>query len=112
MIVTYKNQKIKIPVKKIYGFGKIKGLMFKSKITKNLLFEFGKESTIRIHSWFVFFDFLALWLDDKNKIIEWKIVKPFTSSVKPKKPFSKLIEIPLNNQNRKIHRFFVGKGKI
>ncbi len=107
-----KGKKISFLVKECNALEKITGLMFKKKITRNLLFDFKKKSFLRIHSYFVFFDFLAIWTDDKNNIIKKKIVKPFTLSVKPKKPFHKLIEIPINKKNEKIIHFFVGKRKI
>ena len=49
-----------------------------------------------IHSFFVFFPFLAIWLDDKDKIIDSKVIKPFRFSILPSKKFVKLIEIPIN----------------
>lgn len=112
MIIKHQNQKINIPVKKVFYFGKIFGLMFKNKGTKNLLFEFKNESQMRIHSFFVFFPFLTIWVDKKNNIIEFKFVKPFNPSIKPKKSFQKLIEVPLNSKNKKIINYFVGKRKI
>ena len=112
MIIDYKNQQIKIPVKKVSEFGKFMGLMFKKKTTENLLFEFNKKTRIRIHSCFVFFDFLAIWINGNDKIIEFKIVKPFSFIIKPKSYFVKLIEIPLNEKNEEIIEFFVGEGKI
>ena len=99
-------------LKKSSKVGKVIGLMFKSKNTNSLLFEFNKKTSMKIHSFFVFFDFLVLWIDDKNNVIDFKIVKPFTLSVKSKKPFSKVIEIPVNKKNREDIEFFVGKGKI
>tara|TARA_Y100000034_G_scaffold89023_1_gene106978 strand:- start:2859 stop:3197 length:339 start_codon:yes stop_codon:yes gene_type:complete len=112
MKIYYKNKSINVSIKKPSPFNKLIGLMFKSKTNDNLLFEFNKDVKMSIHSYFVFFDFLAIWLDRNNKVIEWKIVKPFSFIVKPKKPYSKLIEIPINNKNKKIVAFFVGKGKI
>ena len=112
MIINFKNKKIKISVKKVSELGKTIGLMFKKKTTENLLFEFNEKTSFRIHSYFVFFDFLAIWLDKKNNVLEWKIVKSFTLSVKPEKSFFKLIEIPFNKKNEKIVKFFVGKRKI
>ena len=70
--------------------------------TKNLLFKFSGETRTAIHSYFVFFDFLAVWLNRKNKIIESEIVKPFTLTARPKKKFYSLIEIPINKKNRKL----------
>lgn len=112
MIINFKNENIETPVKKVSELGKIIGLMFKKKTTGNLLFEFNEKTSLRIHSYFVFFDFLAIWLDKKNKVLEWKVIKSFTLNVKPKKPFFKLIEIPFNKKNVKIIKSFVGKRKI
>ena len=112
MIVYYKNKKINLEVKKVSSFGKIFGLMFRPKNTPNLLFAFKKNVHMPIHSYFVFFKFLVLWTDDKNKIIDWKIVKPFKPYVCIDKPFYSLIELPLNKKNRRIIEFFVGKERF
>ena len=105
----YKKKAIEIPAKKVSEIGKILGLMFRTKNTDNLLFEFNKNTCMSIHSLFVFFPFLAIWLNDKNKVIEFKIVKPFSLLIKRKKLFSKLVEVPFNRKNKKILEFFVGK---
>jgi len=81
--------------KRVRGLGIYLGLMFKTRKTQPLLFEFPKDTRIAIHSFFVFFPFKAIWMDEKGKILEQKLVKPFTFSVRPKKPFRKLLEIPL-----------------
>ena len=112
MIIYYKNKRIKIPVKKVSRFGKIIGLMFKKKTTKNLFFDFKKKTKMRIHSYFVFFNFFVIWTDEKSKVLEWRLVKPFTFGIKPKNYFVKLIEIPINKKNEEIVKFFVGGGKI
>jgi uncharacterized membrane protein (UPF0127 family) len=95
----YNNKKkFKIKVHKCNAFQKVIGLMFKKKQNaKALLFEFD-SSNQSIHSYFVFFPFVAVWLDKNNKVIELKKVKPFKLSINPKKPFSKLIEIPINKR--------------
>ena len=80
------------------------GLMFKSRESDNLLFN--RAGRWGIHSLFVFFPFLAVWLDEKNRVSEYKIVKPFTFSVQPKNEFAKLIEIPLNNKNKNLISHF------
>jgi uncharacterized membrane protein (UPF0127 family) len=78
---------------------KISGLMFKKREkAEALLFEFSKPTKLAIHSYFVFFPFIAVWLDENNKIIEIKKVEPFTFHVKPKKPFTKLLEVPINSR--------------
>ena len=112
MIIHYKKRMINVEAKRLSPLGKITGLMFKTRNTKNLLFEFKKDTRIRIHSVFVLFDFLAIWLDEKNKVIDYRTVSPFTLSVQPKKEFRKLVEIPLNKKNTKIVKFFVGEERF
>jgi len=80
--------------KRVNALGMILGLMFRTRKTRPLVFEFKKDVRMAIHSFFVFFPFKAIWLDEKNNIIEQKIVRPFTFCVRPRKPFRKLIEIP------------------
>jgi uncharacterized membrane protein (UPF0127 family) len=104
--VGFRGKSIGIDVRKVSFVGKFTGLMFKAKKTENLLFEFRKKEKWAIHSWFVFFPFLALWLDEKNKVIEHKIVRPFRSSVRPEKKFLRLVEVPINMRNREIIRLF------
>ena len=67
-----------------------------------LLFEFKNPTITPIHSFFVFYSFLAIWLDTDDKIIEMKIVRPWIFSVKPKKKFIKLIEVPVSLRYSKI----------
>lgn len=103
MILNYKNKKFRIKTRVCNSFEKILGLMFTQGQKVNaLLFEFKKPVKMAIHSFFVFFPFYAIWLNNKNKIIEIKKVKPFTLHVKPKKSFSRLIEIPINKKYEKI----------
>ena len=108
-----KRKRINFLVKECNILERVRGLMFrKNNENMILLFNFKKQSRLSIHSYFVFFNFLAIWTDNKNNIIEKRIVKPFTLPIKPKKPFHKLIEIPINEKNKKIIHFFVGKRKI
>lgn len=94
------NKKINLEVKKLSYFSNYTGLMFKSRNSENLLFDL--PGTWGIHSLFVFFPFLALWLDERNNILEQRIVRPFTFLVKPRLKFAKLVEIPVNEENRQI----------
>ncbi len=113
MLLIHKNKKIDSGyIRRVSGFGRISGLMFKTKETDNLLFGFHRNTRLAIHSIFVFFPFLAIWLDENNKVLNYKIVKPFSLHIAPQKSFRKLLEIPLNEKNMKISRFFVGKQKI
>lgn len=100
--ITFKKngKKITLNIKKCNLLRRVVGLMFKSRQTPSLLFEVKKP--MAIHSLFVFFPFVAVWLDKNNNIIEIKKVDPFTLHVLPKTPFTKLVEIPINNRNKKI----------
>jgi len=76
-----------------------RGLMFRSrKNARALLFSLDKPSRKAIHSFFVFFDFVAVWLDDKNKIIEIKTIDRFRPYIVPKRPWKKLIEVPVSER--------------
>ena len=109
MIINLKFQKkcLSIKAKKCNFFQMFRGLMFRRKENAPvlLLFDFNKPRRQAIHSWFVFFPFFAVWLDDKNEIIEIKKVKPWKFCVFPKQKFCKLIEIPINKRYKKIMKF-------
>jgi uncharacterized membrane protein (UPF0127 family) len=96
--IIFKNKKISIEVQKCNLFQMFRGLMFRLRENAPalLLFDFRKETKIKIHSLFVFFPFAAVWLDDKNKITEIMKIKPFRFWIFPKKKFFRLIEIPIN----------------
>ncbi len=109
MIIKLKGKSVGIPLVKAGGIKKFTGLMFRSRNTSSLLFEFKKEAGI--HSFFVFFPFLAVWLNGKKEVVEFSIVKPFTPYVISKKKPNYLIEIPVNKKNQPILALFVGKKK-
>jgi uncharacterized membrane protein (UPF0127 family) len=77
-----------------------------------LVFEFNKSSKMAIHSFFVFFPFLAVWLDEGNNVIEMKKIKSFVPRVSPVKSYSKLLEIPLNKCYDDKVKILVGDRKI
>lgn len=90
-------------IKKVNELGKIIGLMFsRREKARILLFEFKRFTKMKLHSWFVFFPFIAIWLDKENNIISIKKVKPFTFGVSIEKPFFKLVEIPMNEKNKRL----------
>ncbi len=110
--IFFRKRKISLGVKKLSPFGKLTGLMFRTKSTRNLLFSFKDDTKIVFHSFFVSFPFLMLWLDEKNCVFEWRIIRPFSTIKSPKKKFRSVVEIPCNNKNEKIIKIFVGRGKI
>ncbi|MEI6731777.1 MAG: hypothetical protein WCK90_03800 [archaeon] len=111
MIIKRGNKKIDIKVKKLGFFGKISGLMFRTYHAKNLLFEFRNDGKRKIHSFFVFFHFLAIWLDKDNNVVDYLLIRPWKFSIVPQKSFRKLVEVPINMNSIEISDFLVGKGK-
>jgi len=96
--------------KECKGLNQIIGLMFSRREKANaLVFSFSKPTKMAIHSFFVFFPFLAVWLDDKNKIIEIRKIKPFIPRVSSTNEYYRLLEIPFNKKYRKILEF-LGKN--
>jgi len=99
-------------IKKSNGIKKGIGLTFASKEDANaLLFEFSSDTRKSITSLFCP-PFMAIWLNVDNKIIDYKIVSPGKFLIKPKRPFRKLIEVPLNNQYSQVVEFILDKGKV
>ncbi len=76
-------------------FSKVRGLMFRIK-PRSLLFVWKKPVLISIHSFFVFTSFVAVWYY-RGKIVEMKLIKPWTFAVTPKVKFNKLLEIPTHS---------------
>ncbi len=106
--VNLSEKKITIPVTLCRN--KAKGLMFsRRENAEALLFEFSSPGFWSIHSFFVFYPFLALWLKG-NRVIDYKIVRPFSFSVRPRDSFLRLIEIPINEKYKKIVADIVGKN--
>ncbi|MBI2043753.1 hypothetical protein HYT24_00110 [Candidatus Pacearchaeota archaeon] len=109
MDIYFKKKKIKIPVKEVPLYST--GLMFRTKNTSNLYFNL-RGKNISLTSWFVFFPFLVLWVDERRKVVDFKVVRPFTMVINSQKKFHSIVEVPLNIKNVRIFGFFVGKRKI
>ena len=93
------GKKIKIEAEVVPFWKEGIGLCFsRRERARALLFDFKKLTEMSIHSYFVFFEFLAIWLDEKNKVVDFKFVKPFEFNVLPSGKFTKLLEIPLNEK--------------
>jgi len=111
--LNFKRKKVIIELEEVSGLGFFVGLMFKGeRRAKALLFDFKKSVLIGIHSFFCFVDFMALWIDESGKIIEKKVIKPFSFSYCPAKPFVKLVEIPITPRYSEILSVLVDKQKI
>lgn len=108
LTIGYKKKKVKLVVEDCNNWRKFSGLMFSRKEKAGiLLFGFKQKQKIAIHSFFVFYPFLAVWLDEKRKVVDVKKVKPFTPCVYPKKNALSLVEIPLNKRNERIARVLI-----
>jgi len=104
--LKYSGKSLELKIKRTNLFSKFFGLMFRSSETENLLFDFARDCKIRIHSFFVFFPFLIIWLNEENEVVGHKIVKPFRFSVSSTKKFRKFVEVPISRKNQRIMDFF------
>lgn len=105
------KKRLSVPLHKVGFFRRGSGLMWRTRGTKNLLFEFSKPCKAAITALFVFFPFAAVWLDTNKRVVDVKLINPFTFSIKPRVPAQYLVELPLNGVNAKIIAFLVGKTK-
>jgi uncharacterized membrane protein (UPF0127 family) len=104
------GRKFKIDVEELGFFGRFSGLMFSRRESANvLLFDFKNNVNTPIHSLFVFYPFVALWLDEKNNVIEKMVVYPWNLKVSPSVGFRRLVEIPISLRYKKIIDFVVGE---
>ncbi len=78
------------------AFRKAKGLMFRRKFDKALVFILDRETRIgaAIHSYFVFFPFDIIWLDAKKTIADMRTVGPFRLIEMPRTNAKYFIELP------------------
>ena len=106
--ISFNSRIIEFPLKKCSSWEKFKGLMF-STTNSPLLIEIKDKP---IHSMFVFYPFLAIWLNDENKIVDYKLVHPFTSSILPQSKFSKIIEIPYKDDFKNIVDELLGQKDL
>ncbi len=80
-------------------FQMFRGLMFYTREKAPiLLYESNNPKLDGIHSWFVFFDFLAIWVDGNNNVLKIQRIKPFQNYINCKKSWKKLIEVPISKK--------------
>lgn len=110
--IILSGRKITINIVKRAGFFfKFKGLMFiRRKKAKAILFD--NCPGMGIHSFFVGFDFLTIWLDDTNKVLDFEFVRPFRPYVKSGVKFDKILEIPVNDDYQRIIDIFKGSKRF
>ena len=99
-----------VEVKEMKGINKAIGLMFnRDGIAR--LFDFKKRGRIVIHSFFCP-EFLALWMDEDNNVLESRIIKPYILRIKPKNNYVKLLEIPVNKKYLSLIDFVVDNERF
>ena len=110
LTIKHKNKKFKLNAKVCNFFQRFSGLMFcRRESARAFLFDFKKPVRISLHSFFVFFPFIVIWLDDKNKIIKIRRIKPFTLIIYQENFFNKAVEIPINGRYFKIIKLLDGE---
>lgn len=101
--LVFGKNKIDLDLKVVPWYLKWLGLMFsRRENAEALLFEFNKPINLKIHSLFVNYEFIAIWLDFRGEIIEIRKVKPWKTGFSPYKKFAKLIEIPCSKKYESI----------
>ncbi len=100
MKIKHRGKEIELEnIKKVNLLGEAIGLMLCSrKKARALLFDFEKSTKMKLHSFFVFFPFIAIWLDKENNILDFKKIKPFQINVGIEKSFYKIVEIPIKKE--------------
>ena len=83
------------------GWEKYLGLMFRSKHTEPVIFEFDRDVEHSLHMFCVFFPCTIIFKDENDEVIESIIAKPFQFNIKCSKPYRKIIEIPIITINKK-----------
>lgn len=107
MKIKIKNKEIDVPnVRVVRGLGNLKGLMFSRMERSNALLFNIKSS---LHSFFVFYDFIVLWLDKDNKVLDIKKVRPFRFYIDSNSNYNKILEIPINRRYNSTVKQIVGK---
>ena len=96
-----RNRSMKTVISKSYElcddfFSRARGLMFRRSFERPLIFIFPNESRLNaIHSFFVFFEFDAVFLDARKRVVDVRErVRPFTPFIVPSRPAKYLIEMP------------------
>lgn len=77
--------------------GQSLGLMFSRK--KTAVFEFSSEKRVSLHTFFVFFPITVLFLNAQKRIVEQKIMNPFTFYF-PTHKSKYIVELPFKTQKK------------
>lgn len=101
--IYYKKKGVKLDLEECGFFGKVRGLMFRRLGNAPILsFSWKEDTNVSLHSLFVFFPFIVIFLDDKNNILEMREIFPWNLAIESKKKFSRIIEIPVSQKHRRL----------
>jgi len=80
---------------------KARGFMFRKKEDYALLIPFGRESKNNsIHSFFVFFSFHAIFLDEEKRVVDIeRDIPPFRGGISSDRPARYVLEVPTGEVN-------------
>jgi len=96
---SFDKKEVKLKVRLVPFWYEGFGLMFtKLNTAKSLLFSYKFSSRMTIFSSFIPYEFLAVWVNSRNKIVGMRIVKRGESGIEPGVKFNRLIEIPLSKK--------------
>lgn len=111
MLVNKSNEKVISREEELAdtGFRRMRGLMFRGRFRKPLLFILPKETRLgaSIHMLFVFFSIDVVYLDRNWKVVDlYENVRPFTLNIAPKVPVRYFIELPAGS----VRKYGIRKG--
>jgi len=86
-------------------FSRLRGLMFRFSL-RPMIFVFPRNTRMSIHSFFVFRKFLAIWLLN-GRVVDMRVVKPWSFTVAAKGKYDTLVEIPFTRKGQ-ISKFLDG----
>lgn len=99
VIFSFGKKEVKLDVRLVPFWYEGFGLMFtKLNTAKSLLFSSKFSSRMSIFSSFIPYEFLAVWVNSKNKIVGLRIIKRGERGIEPGIKFNRLIEIPLSQK--------------
>lgn len=111
IIFEKEDVSVKIELSCVPFFRQGIGLMFSKRERANaLLFNFGRNTNISLFSYFVYYPFIAIWLDEDDNVIDIRVVDPFLFGIRPSKKFRKVIEIPISQKYKEVCDFLLNSS--
>ncbi|HIH17335.1 MAG TPA: hypothetical protein HA282_01465 [Nanoarchaeota archaeon] len=88
-------QKRKFDAELCFGVGNWKGFMFTFSQKGAKILSFHSERRISLHMFFVFFPLHALFLDSRMRVVDYKLLRPFTLYSSPSRA-KYVVEVPFS----------------